>query len=96
MRLAPNQVVGIKTMAVGLITNAAQVASYLEAEDCDFVALAREMLWNPNWPAHAARELGLDKPHELLPLHYAWWLQKREETLKASANADQDQFTGLT
>jgi len=35
--------------------------------------------------------LGLDKPHEILPPHYAWWLQKREETLKVSAMADRDQ-----
>jgi 2,4-dienoyl-CoA reductase-like NADH-dependent reductase (Old Yellow Enzyme family) len=83
--------VGIRTMAVGLITTGAQAESYLEAEDCDFVALAREMLWNPNWPAHAAQELGVDKPHEILPPHYAWWLQKREETLKVSAMADRDQ-----
>ena len=83
--------VGIRTMAVGLITTGAQAESYLEAEDCDFVALAREMLWNPNWPVHAAQELGLDKPHEILPPHYAWWLQKREETLKVSAMADRDQ-----
>jgi 2,4-dienoyl-CoA reductase-like NADH-dependent reductase (Old Yellow Enzyme family) len=83
--------VGIRTMAVGLITTGAQAESYLEAEDCDFVALAREMLWNPNWPVHAAQELGLDRPHEILPPHYAWWLQKREETLKVSAMADRDQ-----
>jgi 2,4-dienoyl-CoA reductase-like NADH-dependent reductase (Old Yellow Enzyme family) len=83
--------VGIRTMAVGLITTGAQAESYLEAGDCDFVALAREMLWNPNWPVHAAQELGLDRPHEILPPHYAWWLQKREETLKVSAMADRDQ-----
>jgi 2,4-dienoyl-CoA reductase-like NADH-dependent reductase (Old Yellow Enzyme family) len=76
--------VGIDTMAVGLITKARQAESYLEAGDCDFVALAREMLWNPNWPIHAAQELGVDKPHELLPPHYAWWLQKREETIEIS------------
>jgi 2,4-dienoyl-CoA reductase-like NADH-dependent reductase (Old Yellow Enzyme family) len=76
--------VGIKTMAVGLITQAAQAEGYLEAQDCDFVALAREMMWNPNWAVHAARELGVPKAHELLPRNYAWWLQKREETLEVS------------
>jgi 2,4-dienoyl-CoA reductase-like NADH-dependent reductase (Old Yellow Enzyme family) len=83
--------VGIRTMAVGLITQATQAETYLEAEDCDLVALAREMLWNPNWPIHAAKELGLEKPHELLPPHYAWWLQKREETFEVSAKASHDQ-----
>lgn len=82
--------VGIKTMAVGLITEAAQADAYVAAQDCDLVALAREMLWNPNWPAHAAKELGMDKPHDLLPRPYAWWLQKREETLAVSAEAARD------
>jgi 2,4-dienoyl-CoA reductase-like NADH-dependent reductase (Old Yellow Enzyme family) len=83
--------VGIKTMAVGLITEPVQAESYLQFGDCDFVALAREMLWNPNWPAHAARELGVDKPHEMLSPHYAWWLQKREETFAVSAKAAETQ-----
>jgi 2,4-dienoyl-CoA reductase-like NADH-dependent reductase (Old Yellow Enzyme family) len=82
--------VGIDTMAVGLITKATQAESYLEAGACDFVALAREMLWNPNWPVHAAKELGVEKPHELLPPHYAWWLQKREETFEVSAKERHD------
>ena len=78
---------GIATMAVGLITEAKQADAYVAAADCDLVALAREMLWNPNWPAHAAKELGMDKPHDLLPRPYAWWLQKREETLAVSTGA---------
>ena len=75
---------GMKTMAVGLITEAAQAEAYLQAGDCDFIALARELIWNPNWPAHAAKELGLERPHEILPRRFAWWLQKREETLHIS------------
>jgi 2,4-dienoyl-CoA reductase-like NADH-dependent reductase (Old Yellow Enzyme family) len=84
------QATGIATMAVGLITEATQAEGYIAAADCDLVALAREMLWNPNWPVHAAKELGMDKPHELLPRPYAWWLQKREETLAVSTGAKFD------
>lgn len=73
---------GIPTMAVGLITEAQQAEGYLRAGQCDLVALAREMMWDPNWPVHAAAALGLPKPHELLPRPYAWWLQKREDTRK--------------
>jgi 2,4-dienoyl-CoA reductase-like NADH-dependent reductase (Old Yellow Enzyme family) len=69
----------IPTMAVGLITEGLQAESYLQAGQCDLVALARELMWNPNWPVHAAAALGLDKPHELLPRGYAWWLQRRED-----------------
>ena len=70
---------GIPTMAVGLITEAHQAEGYLQAGSCDLVALAREMMWDPNWPVHAAATLGLPKPHELLPRPYAWWLQRRED-----------------
>lgn len=78
---------GIPTMAVGLITDAHQAEGYLQAGQCDIVALAREMMWNPNWPVHAAAALGLPKPHELLPRPYAWWLQRREDVRALSQNA---------
>jgi 2,4-dienoyl-CoA reductase-like NADH-dependent reductase (Old Yellow Enzyme family) len=70
---------GISTMAVGLITGAQQAEGYLREGKCDLVALAREMMWNPNWPVHAAAELGVADPLKLLPRPYAWWLQRREE-----------------
>jgi 2,4-dienoyl-CoA reductase-like NADH-dependent reductase (Old Yellow Enzyme family) len=70
---------GIATMAVGLITQAAQAEAYLAEGRCDLIALARELMWNPNWPAHAAQELGLADPLALLPETYAWWLRRREE-----------------
>lgn len=77
---------GIPTMAVGLITEAQQAEGYLQAGQCDLVALAREMMWNPNWPVHAAAALGMEKPHELLPRTYAWWLQRRVDVAKLSQN----------
>ena len=70
---------GIATMAVGLITQAAQAEAYLAEGRCDLIALARELMWNPNWPAHAAQELGVADPLALLPETYAWWLRRREE-----------------
>lgn len=69
----------VPTMAVGLITEAAQAESYLQAGQCDLIALAREMMWNPNWPAHAAKALGGIDPLNLLPPNYAWWLRRRED-----------------
>jgi 2,4-dienoyl-CoA reductase-like NADH-dependent reductase (Old Yellow Enzyme family) len=79
----------IPTMAVGLITQAAQAESYLAEERCDLVALAREMMWDPNWPMHAAAELGGLDPLELAPKSYAWWLRRREETRKVSRAASE-------
>ncbi|HEY2136277.1 MAG TPA: NADH:flavin oxidoreductase/NADH oxidase [Xanthobacteraceae bacterium] len=73
---------GIPTMAVGLITQAAQAETYLAEGRCDLVALAREMMWDPNWPIHAAKELGGIDPLDLAPKSYAWWLRRREEVRK--------------
>lgn len=69
---------GLPTMAVGLITEARQAEAYLRAGSCQLVALAREMMWDPNWPIHAAAELGGDAL-ALMPPSYAWWLQRRQE-----------------
>jgi 2,4-dienoyl-CoA reductase-like NADH-dependent reductase (Old Yellow Enzyme family) len=77
---------GIPTMAVGLITEAAQAEGYVAEGRCDLVALAREMMWDPNWPMHAAAALGGVDPLELAPKSYAWWLRRREETRKVSGS----------
>ncbi len=79
---------GIATMAAGLITEPAQAESYLSAGCCDLVALAREMLWDPSWPVHAAKALGAGDPLDLLPKTYAWWLRRREEVRKLSATGE--------
>jgi 2,4-dienoyl-CoA reductase-like NADH-dependent reductase (Old Yellow Enzyme family) len=49
----------IPTGAVGLITNAAQADTIIRTRQADAVFLAREFLRQPNWPLHAARELGV-------------------------------------
>src|SRR5215470_20042108 len=70
--------VDVPTMAVGLITESKQAEGYLAEGRCDLIGLAREMMWNPNWPIHAAEALGAD-PMTLLPRSYAWWLRRRQE-----------------
>jgi 2,4-dienoyl-CoA reductase-like NADH-dependent reductase (Old Yellow Enzyme family) len=81
--------VGIATMAPGLVTEARQAEDYLQAGKADLIVLARELLWNPNWPAHAAKELGVADPLALLPKTYAWWLRRREEVRSLSADPAQ-------
>ena len=71
--------VGVATIAPGLITTGVQAESYLQAGQCDLIALARELMWDPNWPVHAAAELGGMDPLSLLPTPYAWWLTRRAE-----------------
>ena len=70
---------GMPTMAVGLITDPFQAESYLAEGRCDLIALARELMWNPNWPVHAAHALRSGDPLSLLPPSYAWWLRRRDE-----------------
>ena len=49
---------GLPTMAVGLITEAAQAEAIVAEGRADMVALARAMLYDPRWPWHAAAALG--------------------------------------
>lgn len=50
----------IKTMAVGYITQAEQANQIIQSGMADIVLLAREMLRDPFWTMHAAKELGVD------------------------------------
>ena len=52
------QAVGLPTIAVGLITEAAQAEAILESGQADAVALARGMLYDPRFPWHAAAQFG--------------------------------------
>ena len=52
--------VGIATGAVGMITSTFQAEQVVATGQADVVLLARELLRNPYWPLHAARELGAD------------------------------------
>ena len=52
----------IPTGAVGLITEPVQAEKTIADGDADVVLLARELLRDPYWPLHAARELGVEVP----------------------------------
>lgn len=53
---------GILTGAVGLITQAQEAEEILKSGKADTIFLARALLRDPNWPIHAAMELGADAP----------------------------------
>ena len=80
---------GMMTLVVGLITEAGQAESILQNGQADLIGLARELLWNPNWPTHAAKELGVPDYLALLPHAYAWWLQRREAIRQVTREAGQ-------
>ncbi len=71
--------VGIKSLAVGLITEARHAEQILQTGQVDLIALARELLYNPHWPVHAAKELGIENYLDVLPRDLSWWLKRREE-----------------
>lgn len=62
------QETGMPTIAVGLITTPEQADHFIRAGQADMVMLARELLRDPYWPLHAARNLKqtLDPPPQYL------------------------------
>ena len=65
------------SMAVGHIVHADQAEQILRSGQADLVALARELLYNPNWPMDAAQKLGVDAQFSSVPSAQAYWLAKR-------------------
>ena len=78
----------IGTIAVGGITTPQQAEDILRSGKADMIAMARELLWNADWPAHAAQSLGLDDPFSYLPTGYAHRLRQRESQKQMSINQD--------
>lgn len=55
---AVRRATGLRTIAVGLITEPAQAEAIVAEGRADMVALARGFLYDPRWPWHAAAALG--------------------------------------
>jgi 2,4-dienoyl-CoA reductase-like NADH-dependent reductase (Old Yellow Enzyme family) len=72
---------GVMSMAVGLIVHADQAEAILQEGRADLIALAREILYNPNWPMDAAQKLGVDKEFAIVPPPQAYWLSKRASSV---------------
>lgn len=70
------------TMAVGFLWDAEACVEIIESGKADMIAMARELLDDPNWPLRAARNLGLDDDHGLWPIESGWWLQKRQRLVE--------------
>ncbi|HEX3364646.1 NADH:flavin oxidoreductase/NADH oxidase [Phenylobacterium sp.] len=67
----------IRTCAVGLVVHAEQAEAILTAGSADLVALARELLYNPNWPIDAAQKLDADPTFAKTAPRLRYWLAKR-------------------
>jgi 2,4-dienoyl-CoA reductase-like NADH-dependent reductase (Old Yellow Enzyme family) len=73
---------GIMTMAVGLIVHPEHAEQILQDGKADLIAIAREALYNPNWPMDAAYKLGVENPFGIVPSPYSYWLAKRDGSVK--------------
>ena len=74
---------GVMSMAVGLIVHADQAEAILQEGRADLIALARELMYNPNWPMDAAQKLGVDARFESVPPSQSYWLSKRAGSVKS-------------
>ncbi len=71
----------IATMTVGFLWDPEVCDELVRSGKADMVALAREILDDPNWPLHAARQLGHDRTHDSWPIESGWWLMKRQRLI---------------
>jgi len=71
----------IATMAVGFLWDPEVCDSVIKQGDADMIALARELLDDPNWPLRSAARLEQDKDHARWPVEAGWWLMKRGRLL---------------
>ncbi|MEO1688832.1 MAG: NADH:flavin oxidoreductase/NADH oxidase [Pseudomonadota bacterium] len=72
---------GVPTMAVGFLWDPAAAEAVVAEGRADLVALARELLDDPNWPLHAAATLGADEARGMWPPEMGWWLSRRDRLL---------------
>lgn len=72
---------GVRTMAVGLITDAHQADSIIAEGQADLVALARQNLVNPNWTALARHQL--TGGHDGFPPQFASFLARWSNVVSA-------------
>lgn len=69
------------TMAVGFLWDPKVCDAVIQKGDADMIAVARELLDDPNWPQRSAAALGADQNHALWPVEAGWWLMKRNRLL---------------
>jgi 2,4-dienoyl-CoA reductase-like NADH-dependent reductase (Old Yellow Enzyme family) len=74
------------TMAPGLVTEPRHAEALLQQGDIDLVAMARELMYSSDWPAHAARALGVPNYLELFPPEFTLRLKLRAEHIAMQQN----------
>jgi 2,4-dienoyl-CoA reductase-like NADH-dependent reductase (Old Yellow Enzyme family) len=67
---------GIPVATSWNITDPKKADEYIRNEQLDLVMLAKILLKNPRWPYSAAKKLGIEKPEQILPSQYGFWLKR--------------------
>ncbi|MEM7124517.1 MAG: NADH:flavin oxidoreductase/NADH oxidase [Pseudomonadota bacterium] len=80
---------GVATMGVGFLWDADVCDAAIAEGKVDMIAIGRELLDNPNWPLHAAAQLGDDEDYALWPQESGWWLNRRNRLVKKLGLRDQ-------
>ena len=65
-------------MAVGFIWDPDAADALVRDGKADLVALAREVLDDPNWTLHASKALGVDEDYSTWKPEFGWWLSRRQ------------------
>ena len=79
----------LASMTVGFLWDAHRCEDIIAAGQADMIAIARELLDDPNWVLHAAQALEADVDHKLWPVESGWWLMKRQRLLDKLGLRDQ-------
>ncbi len=77
---------GLATMAVGAIVDPHHAEAILRDGRADLIAMGRELMAEPHWAYRAALELGVSKPHDVLPWQYEFYLSRRAAALDMDAD----------
>jgi 2,4-dienoyl-CoA reductase-like NADH-dependent reductase (Old Yellow Enzyme family) len=83
---AVKEATGMLTMAPGLVTDPHQAEALLQQGRVDLIAMARELMYSSDWPAHAARALNVPNYLELFPPEFTQRLKAREQQVTMPEN----------
>ena len=70
------------TMAVGMIWDPGEADAIVTDGRADLVALAREVLDDPNWPLHAHAALNDGHAFAMWKPEFGWWLTRRDRIVR--------------
>lgn len=70
------------TMAVGMIWDPREAEAIVADGRADLIALAREVLDDPNWALHAHDALSNDQSYERWKPEFGWWLAQRQRIVR--------------